>query len=94
MSHIFEITDKTGRKIRLTKECWSHVRRDHPNVDEEEITQTLTKPLQIILKGKNKIFYYSYFKHKKQKSKYLRVIVNYLNGEGFIITAYFVGYMG
>jgi hypothetical protein len=35
-------------------------------------------------------YYYKYYKNRKSKAKYLRVIVKYLNGEGFIITAYFV----
>lgn len=41
MSHIFEITDKTGRKIRLTKEQFDHIKRDHPLVDEDEMKHTL-----------------------------------------------------
>ncbi len=34
--------------------------------------------------------FYKYFKHKKQKSKFLKVVVKYLNGEGFIISAHFL----
>ncbi|MEK6922646.1 MAG: hypothetical protein AABX08_02495 [Nanoarchaeota archaeon] len=90
MDKIFEVIDKAGRKIRLTKKQWSHVRQDHPEVEEDEIKKVLQKPLKIVDKGKNKFFYYQYFKNKKPPAKYLRVIVNYLNGEGFIITAYFV----
>ncbi|GAI26275.1 unnamed protein product, partial [marine sediment metagenome] len=35
----------------------------------------------------NKKDYYKYYKNRKQ---YLKVIVNYLNGNGFVISAYFV----
>ena len=35
-------------------------------------------------------YYYRYFKNRKSPAKYLLVIVKYLNGHGFIITAYFV----
>lgn len=87
---IFEITDKTGRKIHLSKERGSHIKKDHPDVEEEEIKLTLQKPIKIIYKGKNKHFYYQYFKYKKFPSKFIRVIVKYLNGEGFVISAYFV----
>jgi len=90
MEIIFEIKDKTGRRIYLSKERWSHIKQDHPNVREEEIHLTLQKPMKIIDKGDNKYFYYQYFKYKKQSSRFLRVIVNYLNEEGFVITAYFV----
>ena len=39
MEHIFEVIDKTGRKIRLTKKQWSHITTKHPDLSgkEEEI---------------------------------------------------------
>ena len=90
MNHIFEIIDKSGKRSRLTNKQWKHIQVDHPDVSNEEIKQTLQKPLKI-LKGKNKkYFYYQYFKNKKSPAKFLRVIVKYLNGDGFVITAYFV----
>ena len=30
---IFEVIEKTGRKIRLTNEQWSHIRKKHPEVE-------------------------------------------------------------
>ena len=88
--NILEIEDKTGRLIRLTKERWSHIRRDHPDVQEQEIETTLACPIRIIPEKLDKHFYYCYFKNKSSSAKYLRVIVKYLNGNGFVITAYFV----
>lgn len=88
--NLFEITDKTGRNIHLSSERWKHIRRDHPDVREEEINPTLQKPIKIVDKGNNKHFYYQYFKYKKISSRFLKVIVNYLNRRGFVITAYFV----
>ncbi len=45
---IFEITDKTGRKIRLTQERWSHITREHPEiVNLEEVKDTLISPFTI-----------------------------------------------
>ena len=88
--NVFEIFDKSGRKIRLTKKQWSHIRRDHPDVQEHEIESTLVEPLQVMSKGRNKFYYYAYFENRKFAAKYLRVIVKYLNGEGFVVTAYFV----
>lgn len=93
MDTIFEVVDKTGRKIRLTKTQWSHIIAIHAEMSNyiEEIQETLKKPLKIIYQEKvNLKRYFSYQKHRKRPEKYLRVIVRYLNGEGFIITAHFV----
>ena len=35
-----------------------------------------------------------WFLYYKERRKYLRIVVNYLNGEGFVITAYFVKNIG
>lgn len=90
MAYIFEIKDKSGRRIRLTRERLKHINKEHPLVKEEEIKQTLKNPLKIIEKSGKKPFYYQYFKYKNLPYRYLRVIVRYLNGDGFIVTAYFV----
>ncbi len=90
MDFIFEIIDKTGRKIRLTKERWSHIRRDHPEVDMEEIEHTLLKPIKILEIHEGKYYYFHYFKHKKLPKKFLRVIVKYKNNEWLVMTAHFV----
>jgi len=48
MTFVFEVTDKTGRKIHLSKERGSHIRQRHPNVvNIEEIEETLKKPLKL-----------------------------------------------
>ena len=57
----------------------------------DELERTIKNPLKIILhKAEDLRKYYSYLKHRKHPEKYLRVIVKYLNGDGFIITAHFV----
>ena len=89
---LFEITDKNGKKIRLAKERWSHIRIEHPNVEnQEEIIETLQKPDKILKDEREEVEnFFKYFKHKKWKSKFLKVVVKYLNGEGFILSAHFV----
>lgn len=92
MDIIFEIIDKTGRRIRLTRKQWSHINRKHPQVADyyEEIINTINNPLKIIQPYEGtKYYYYKYIKYKEGPEKYLKVIVKYLNGEGFIITALF-----
>ena len=92
MTNIFEIIDKTGRKTRLTKEQWAHIKEFHANVeDPEEIIQTLQKPDKIIVDEREGVeYFFKYFKHKKFKSKFLKAVVKYLNGDGFVLSAHFV----
>ena len=92
--NVFNIIDKSKRKIYLSKERWAHITSSaspHAYMANylEEIKETLITPNKIIesIYNNNKMSYYKYYKTKKQ---YLRVIVNYLNGEGYVITSYFV----
>lgn len=92
MKTIFEVIDKTGRKIHLSKERWGHIRKKHPEIEDLEL-------IKQVLESANKIkdyeldkstnYYYKYLKNIKSSAKYLLVIVKYLNGDGFIVTAYF-----
>ena len=96
MNIIFEIIDKRGKKVRLTQKQWSHITSAHAEMTNylEEIRQTLEEPLKITFQEKGNLMrYYSYQKHRKHPEKYLRAIVKYLNGEGFIVTAQFVRYI-
>ena len=89
---IFKVKDETRRKIHLSKERWNdHIRPEHPDIEEPyEIEQTILNPDKIIEQGELIYCYYKYFKHKKSKLKYLKVIVNYLNNHGYIVTAHYV----
>lgn len=88
----FEVTDKTRRKIRLTDRQFEHILA-HKGMENhmEEIKDTLRNPLKIIPHEEGDLYdYYNYYKNRKQKSKYFQVVVKYLNGHGFVLTAYFV----
>ena len=96
MEIIFEVIDKTRRKMRLTKKNWSHITTTHSKMANylDEIKQTLERPLKITTHEKGDLRnYYLYLKHRKHPEKYLRVIVKYLNEHGFVITAHFVRYI-
>ncbi|OIO81244.1 hypothetical protein AUJ84_01580 [Candidatus Pacearchaeota archaeon CG1_02_32_132] len=85
---IFEVNDKTGRKIRLTKRAWTHIREEHPEiVDPEEIAKVLKMPNKILSSDRDDSVGW-YFLYKKERKEYLKVSAKYLNGEGFIITAH------
>lgn len=91
--NVFEIIDKSGRKIRLTKERWSHITL-HSSLHSymtnylEEIKEALTRPLKIVIHSLDdmKADYYLYLKEKKL---FLLAGVKYLNGEGFVATTFF-----
>ncbi len=90
MNHyIFEIKDKTGRKIRLTKRQWTHMTKKHPYMEKylEEIKETLRNPDKLIHYS-DKGYYYKSYKHLKKPNYFVLVIVKYLNEGGFIITSY------
>ncbi len=93
MDHIFELTDKTGRKIHLTKERWNHITMKHPYMSNylTEIEETIKSSQKIMPHERGNLFgYYNYYKHRKGKLKFLKIVVKFLNGEGFILSAYFV----
>lgn len=92
MNYIFEIIDKSGRKIHLSKKRWGeHIKLEHPDInDASEIELVLKSPENVIEIKQDIYHYYKFFKHRNSKSKYLKVIVKYLNKEGFVITAYYI----
>lgn len=94
MDYIFEVVDKTGRKIRLTKKQWSHITIKHPDMSgkEEEIKKVLGNP-DIILPHKFDDMARNYYLYNKNEKAYLLVSVKYLNGEGFIITSFYSQYI-
>ncbi|MBI4145867.1 hypothetical protein HY489_00860 [Candidatus Woesearchaeota archaeon] len=91
---VLECIDKTKRRIYLTSERWSHLSGEHPEVVPylNQFEEVLKQPLQITsFTGDTTVAYY--YKHAKDRpcaSKHLLLVVKYLNGEGFIITGYFV----
>ena len=93
MGNVFEIVDKSGRTIRLPQKQWKHILQDHPEIGQyiEELKVTLQHPLKITDYSFDEQvrYYYNYIKQRENPAKYLLVIVKYLNGTGYIITAYF-----
>ena len=85
MDYIFEITDKTGRKVHLSKERWKHILK-HPFMHDqiENIKFTLEKPTEITYFEDNEKVRY-FYKEFKNRDNYEK----YLNGEGYIITSFF-----
>lgn len=94
MGNIFEVIDKTGRKIYLTKERWTHItsqQSPHAYMTNhlEDLKQTIMNPDKMIMSDEDESKF-RYYKFYKEKGKYLRTFIKYLNGKGYVITAYFV----
>lgn len=92
MEWIFEISDKRGKKIHLSKERYSHILR-HPKMHDilEEIKNTIINPstARINEDDESVVYYYKEFKDNDPEERYLLVSIKYLNGEGFVITSFF-----
>ena len=89
MGFIFEIKDKSGRRIHLSQERWAHIQKHSEMTNQaENIIHTLQFPDKILqFEYDPKVRFY--FKHSKERKQYLFVSVKYLNGEGFIITSFY-----
>ena len=85
---LFEVIDKKGKIVRLTEAGLKHIQKDHPDVNIEEIKLTLEMPTKITTSQYDDNVKWHYRLNKTLK-EYLLVAVKYLNGEAFIITAYY-----
>ena len=89
MTHILEIYSHDGKNIRLTKKQWKHILYRHPEIDPMLFT------FEAILRNPHYIFIEDdglrkYYKFLKKEKLYIMVAVRVCNGDGFIITSYFV----
>lgn len=90
--HLFK--DKFGRNIRLTDERLQHVIIDHPELLKpiDKIEETLMFP-SIVIKSEDDPYVWLYYRPYKvfpRQKSFLLVIVKISNGEGFVITAFYV----
>lgn len=90
MTFIFEITDASGKRIHLTAERWEHIVARHSELGNkiEEIRHTVVSPSFQVRDSTDPNLYYNHT-YIKEEGFYLVVAVKYLNGEGFVITAFY-----
>ena len=92
MGKLFEIIDKTGKKIHLSEERYKHIQK-HPYMhDSLEIIKRAIQNTTTIRHNEEDdtvVFFYREFKENNSSERYLFVSVKYLNGEGFIITSFY-----
>jgi len=84
MNVIFEVTDKTDRKLRMTDYNWHHIFRRHPKIasQKEKIIEILEKPNKITdsLEDEETKYYYKYYKSLPSSYRFMKIIAKYLNG--------------
>ena len=89
MEWLFEVIDKSGRYVHLSRERWVHIVTKHTNMlgKLEDIKGALVNPLYVVAHKYDERMrgYYLYYKLNRD---YLLVSVKYLNGTGFVATAF------
>lgn len=86
---LFEVIDKSGRRVRLTEKQWMHI-IEHPEMADkiDYIRDAVQNPDKLLQSPRDESVVY-YFKYHKNIGEYLLVAVKYLNGDGFIITSFY-----
>ena len=92
MSFIFDVTDKTGRKIHLTDERWKHIRKKHPEIESSELLQEAIEKSDKITNthlDPKVNYFWKHYKNRLGHDKFLLVVVKYLNGDGYVLSSYY-----
>jgi hypothetical protein len=82
------VTDPDGRRVELTDERWSHISERHPEVKphEDAILRTVGQPDRRVAGSlDNEQWYYA---KTAAPSNWLKVVVAYAGGRGYIVTAH------
>lgn len=88
MTDVFVVEDSFGKSVRLTKERWAYINARHPDVSLEDLREGLRNPSSVRKSDNDPESVKWFYRFDKKKALYLLVSVKYLNGEGFVITAY------
>ena len=89
MVHVLDVIDRTGRRIYLPEPRWKHIAAKHPDVATKlyEIENALRFPTTILPQELDKTKH-DYYLRRKASGDYLVVVVKYLNGTGYVLTAF------
>ena len=89
---MLEVRSKLGKVVRLDEDRWRHV-LGHPEMKNQRsrVEETLVDPDEIRENARSSSIwlFYKLYANTPVSQKYLLVIVEILNGEGFIVTAFF-----
>jgi hypothetical protein len=82
------VTDHDGRPVELTEERWSHISERHPEIrrHEDAILRAVRAPDRYLAGSlENEQWYYA---KTDAPSNWLKVVVAYAEGRGYIVTAH------
>jgi len=89
---VLEVRSKLGKIVRLDEDRWKHV-LEHLEMKEQifKIKETLVDPDEVreSVRDSSVWLFYKLYINSPVSEKYLLVAVKLLNGEGFIVTAFF-----
>ena len=91
--NVLETNSKLGKRIRLTEVQWDHIAYKHKEIIDqiEKIKRVLEDPDTIYFSPSEDNYQYcKLYRETPVTEKYLLLVVKHLNGEGFVITAFFV----
>lgn len=91
--NIFEIQSPLNKKLRLTKIQWEHITLKHKELKNQQskLIDALQDPDFVLYSQNDDNYqYHKWFSKTPVSEKHLLVVVKHLNGEGFVITAFFL----
>ena len=86
---LFEVASELGRRIRVNKSYWDYiVNVKHPSMRglEEVVKSSLTEPIEVRRSKRDPSVHLYYGKFEAELL--CCAVIKFLNGDGFIITAY------
>ena len=95
--NIFSVRSKSNKIIRLTDTIWNKISKEHLEFEDkylEEMKETIRNPDYIVEGWQKELLALKWCDIAPAKPKYLCVVYRELNGEGFIITAFFISRYG
>lgn len=81
-------SDPDGRRVELTNERWRHIVERHPEIDgrDDEVLGAVEAPDERLPGGvENEEWFYA---RTDAPSNWLKVVVAYAEGRGYIVTAH------
>jgi hypothetical protein len=79
--------DPDGRRVVLDEDAWNHIKRRHPELAPRlrEIMAAVREPdVRFLGRGRDEIWFYA----RSGTRPWLKVVVHYEGGEGWIVTAF------
>jgi len=89
---VLEVRSKLGKAVKLDEDRWKHV-LEHPEMKDQlhRMKEALVDPDEIreSVHAPSIWMFYKLYPHSPVSEKYMLVIVEVSDGEGFIVTAFF-----